>query len=156
MSTVSPRKILLVDDTKDIVFVVSRRLKSWGYEPLTADSGEEALRVAQEHIPDLILLDIMMPKMKGRDVCARLKADARTAHIPVIFLTALSLPDHIKAGLDAGAVDYIVKPFEPEELRERIAITLTRYGRPAGHAADGSTGTSAAPSTPTEPGAAAP
>ena len=131
MHTVSPRKILLVDDTKDIVFVISRRLKSWGYEPLTADSGEEALRVAQEHIPDLILLDIMMPKMKGRDVCARLKADPRTAHIPVIFLTALSLPDHIKAGLDAGAVDYIVKPFEPEELRERIAITLTRYGRPA-------------------------
>ena len=132
MSPVSPRKILLVDDTKDIVFVVSRRLKSWGYEPLTADSGEEALRVAQEHIPDLILLDIMMPKMKGRDVCARLKADPRTAQIPVIFLTALSLPDHIKAGLDVGAVDYIVKPFEPEELRERINITLARYGRSAG------------------------
>ena len=132
MSAATPRKILLVDDTKDIVFVVSRRLKSWGYEPLTADSGEEALRVAQEHIPDLILLDIMMPKMKGRDVCARLKADPRTAQIPVIFLTALSLPDHIKAGLDVGAVDYIVKPFEPEELRERINITLTSYGRSAG------------------------
>ena len=150
MNTASPRKILLVDDTKDIVFVVSRRLKSWGYEALTAGSGEEALEIAQREIPDLILLDIMMPKMKGRDVCIRLRADARTAHIPVIFLTALSLPDHIKAGLDVGAVDYIVKPFEPEELRERISITLARHGRPL----------SDAPATPdvsaphTEPGAA--
>ena len=148
MSAATPRKILLVDDTKDIVFVVSRRLKSWGYEALTADSGEEALRVAQEHIPDLILLDIMMPKMKGRDVCARLKADPRTAQIPVIFLTALSLPDHIKAGLDVGAVDYIVKPFEPEELRERITITLARYGRPS----DGSSGTPNAAIPSPEPG----
>ena len=140
MSTASPKKILLVDDTKDIVFVVSRRLKSWGYDALTAGSGEEALDIAQREIPDLILLDIMMPKMKGRDVCIRLRADARTSHIPVIFLTALSLPDHIKAGLDVGAVDYIVKPFEPEELRERISITLARYGRPSGQTATPSPG----------------
>jgi DNA-binding response OmpR family regulator len=120
------KRVLIVDDTKDILLVVSRRLESWGYEALTASSGEEGLKVAEEQLPDLILLDIMMPKMKGRDVCARLKADARTKHIPVIFLTALGLADHIKAGMDLGAEDYIVKPFEPAELKERIAIVLAR------------------------------
>ena len=122
-----PKTILIVDDTKDILLVVARRLKSWGYESLTADSGEEGLKIAQEQLPDLVLLDIMMPKMKGRDVCARLKADPKTAHIPVIFLTALGLADHIKAGMDLGAEDYIVKPFEPAELKERIAVVLARH-----------------------------
>ena len=122
-----PKKILIVDDTKDILLVVSRRLKSWGYEPFIAESGEEGLRIAQAELPDLILLDIMMPKMKGRDVCIRLKADPKTARIPVIFLTALGLADHIKAGMDLGADDYIVKPFEPAELKDRIAVVLSRH-----------------------------
>ena len=121
------QRILIVDDTKDILAVVSRRLQSWGYEPLTAESGEEGLQIAEETVPDLILLDIMMPKMKGRDVCARLKANLKTQHIPVIFLTALGLADHIKAGMDLGAEDYIVKPFEPAELKERIAVVLARH-----------------------------
>ena len=121
------QRILIVDDTKDILAVVSRRLQSWGYEALTAESGEEGLQIAEEHLPDLILLDIMMPKMKGRDVCARLKANPKTERIPVIFLTALGLADHIKAGMDLGAEDYIVKPFEPAELKERIAIVLARH-----------------------------
>ena len=121
------QRILIVDDTKDILLVVSRRLQSWGYDAFTAESGEEGLRIAQEQHPDLVLLDIMMPKMKGRDVCARLKADPTTADIPVIFLTALGLADHIKAGMDLGADDYIVKPFEPAELKERISICLERH-----------------------------
>ena len=131
----SPRakKILVVDDTKDILLVVSRRLQSWGYEPITAESGEEGLRLAQEHLPDLILLDIMMPQMKGRDACAFLKANPSTKHIPVIFLTALGLADHIKAGMDLGADDYIVKPFEPAELKERIAIVLSRHEKGEPH-----------------------
>lgn len=123
----TPKKILLVDDTTDILLVVSRRLQSWGYVALTADSGEEGLKLADEHVPDLILLDIMMPKMKGRDVCAKLKANPKTAHIPVIFLTALGLADHIKAGMDLGADDYIVKPFEPADLKKRIAVVLARH-----------------------------
>lgn len=121
------KRILIVDDTRDILHVVARRLESWGYEALTADSGEEGLRIAQERPPDLVLLDIMMPKMKGRDVCARLKADPKTQKIPVIFLTALGLADHVKAGMDLGADDYIVKPFEPAELKERILIVLSRH-----------------------------
>jgi DNA-binding response OmpR family regulator len=120
------KRILIVDDTKDIVTVLTRRLQSWGYEPLTASSGEECLKIADEQLPDLILLDIMMPKMKGREVCARLRANPKTQKIPVIFLTALGLADHVKAGLDVGAEDYIVKPFEPAELRDRIAVVLAR------------------------------
>jgi DNA-binding response OmpR family regulator len=121
------KRILVVDDTKDVLMVVSRRLQSWGYEALTADSGEEGLRVAEEQVPDLILLDIMMPRLKGREVCARLKANPKTQKIPVIFLTALGLADHVKAGMDLGAEDYIVKPFEPAELKDRIAICLARH-----------------------------
>ena len=128
MNAGSPMKrILIVDDTKDILMVVSRRLQSWGYEPLTASSGEEGLRVAEAMAPDLILLDIMMPKMKGREVCARLKANPKTQHIPVIFLTALGLADHVKTGMDLGAADYLVKPFAPEELRQRVTVVLARH-----------------------------
>lgn len=122
----SKKRILVVDDTTDVLQVVSRRLESWGYEALTADSGEEGLRIAEEQLPNLILLDIMMPKLKGREVCARLKANPKTQKIPVIFLTALGLADHVKAGMDLGADDYIVKPFEPAELKDRIAICLAR------------------------------
>jgi len=125
--TTSKKQILVVDDTKDVLQVVSRRLQSWGYEALTAESGEEGLRIAEEQVPALILLDIMMPKLKGREVCARLKANPKTQKIPVIFLTALGLADHVKAGMDLGADDYIVKPFEPAELKDRITICLARY-----------------------------
>ena len=122
------RTILLIDDEINLRRVVSRRLEQHGYLALTAASGEEGLQMAEADQPDLILLDIMMPKMKGRDVCARLKANPKTAHIPVIFLTALGLADHIKAGMDLGAEDYIVKPFEPAELKERISVCLLRNG----------------------------
>ena len=122
-----PTVVLLIDDESDIRKTIGRRLEQEGFDVLLAASGEEGLRVAQEQQPDLVLLDIMMPKMKGRDVCARLKSDPRTAHIPVIFLTALGLPDHVKAGLDMGAEDYLVKPCDPQELKMRIAICLARH-----------------------------
>ena len=121
------KKILIVDDTPDILLVVAKRLQSWGYDAFIAESGEEGLKIAEKEIPDLILLDIMMPKMKGRDVALRLKAEPKTQRIPIIFLTALGLADHIKAGMDLGAEDYIVKPFEPAELRQRIALVLARH-----------------------------
>ena len=123
------RTILLVDDEESVRKTLGRRLELEGYHVVAADSGEEGLKIAQEQLPDLVLLDIMMPKMKGRDVCAKLKANPKTQHIPVIFLTALGLADHIKAGMDLGAEDYIVKPFEPAELKERIAVTLARVQR---------------------------
>ncbi len=123
----SQRTILLVDDEPSILKTIAQRLKHEGYLVVTADSGEECLRLAEEHLPDLILLDIMMPKMKGRDACTRLKANPNTQHIPVIFLTALGLADHIKAGLDLGAEDYIIKPFDPDDLRTRVKLCLLRH-----------------------------
>ena len=126
MST-HPSVILLIDDEPDILKTLGRRLEQEGFALLTANSGEAGLRIAQERQPDLVLLDIMMPKMKGRDVCARLKANELTADIPVIFLTALGLPDHVKAGLDSGAEDYLVKPCDPRELKMRIQICLARH-----------------------------
>ncbi len=121
------KRILIIDDTKDILLVLSKRLQSWGYEPMTVESGEQGVEIAEREPPDLILLDIMMPKMKGREVCARLKANPTTQQIPVIFLTALGLSDHVQAGMDLGAEDYIVKPFEPAELKERIERCLLRH-----------------------------
>ena len=119
--------ILVIDDESSIRKTVSRRLEREGYRVIAAESGEEGLRLTSEKLPDLVLLDVMMPKMKGRDVCARLKSDPKTAHIPVIFLTALGLADHIQAGMALGADDYIVKPFEADELKERIAVCLARH-----------------------------
>ena len=115
MSVNGTRKtILVVDDDTSVRRLIARRVQSFGYTVVTVESGEQALHLVQEQPPDLILLDIMMPKMKGRDVCKHLKEQAGTAHIPVIFLTALGLADHVKAGMDLGAEDYIVKPFERE------------------------------------------
>jgi DNA-binding response OmpR family regulator len=131
MNTPSPHpgssRILVVDDDPDVLQVIKRRLETFHYEVLKASNGEDGLRIAEEQQPDLVLLDIMMPKMKGRDVCLKLKANPRTARIPVIFLTALGLADHIKAGMDAGAEDYIVKPYTAAQLRERIMVTLARH-----------------------------
>ena len=130
----SKRTILLIDDDAGIRKVLGRRLELQGFAVLVAESGEDGVRMAQERLPDLVLLDIMMPKMKGREVCARLKANPKTQRIPVIFLTALGLADHIRAGMSLGADDYIVKPFDPEKLRERINICLARREATSPHA----------------------
>ena len=122
-----PPLILIVDDDAHILKMVSRRLVQQGFRSVTASSGEAGLQMAEAQQPHLILLDIMMPKMKGREVCAHLKANPKTQHIPVIFLTALGLADHIRAGMAAGAEDYLVKPFHHEELRERILVCLARH-----------------------------
>jgi len=121
--------ILVVDDTPEILKMLKKQLEHWGYRALVCSSGEEGLSLAKLEQPDLILLDVLMPKMKGREVCARLKADPLTEHIPVVFLTALGLPDHVKSGLDLGAEDYLMKPFRPEELKERITVSLMRAQR---------------------------
>ncbi len=122
------KKILVVDDDQAMLLSVEQRLKSWGLTVFTSSTGEDALRLAKEHVPHLILLDIMLPRMKGREVCDKLKADPSTKAIPVIFLTALGLADHIRAGMNLGADDYLVKPFDPESLKERIEVCLMRQG----------------------------
>lgn len=120
--------VLVIDDDRETLKTIGEHLEQWGYQALTAGSGEEGLAIAQAQQPALILLDIMMPKMRGREACLSLKANPATANIPVIFLSALGLPDHIRAGLELGAEDYLVKPFRLPELHKRIQVCLLRHG----------------------------
>lgn len=125
MKNGSPRHtILIVDDSPDYALILVESLCD-DFSTLIATSGERALSLAQgDCAPDLILLDVMMPGMSGYDVCARLKSDRNTAHIPVIFTTALDAEEDEQRGLDLGAVDYITKPFRPALVKTRIRNQL--------------------------------
>jgi diguanylate cyclase (GGDEF)-like protein len=118
--------VLVADDDEDIVRFVEVNLRLEGFEVVTASDGAEALRAAQDQMPDLILLDVMMPQMDGFEVTQRLRASTRTKHIPVIMLTAKSLSADKVVGLTAGADDYIIKPFDPIELVARVKSALRR------------------------------
>ncbi len=118
-------RILLVDDNPTNLQVLMGTLEGKGYNLLIAKNGETALKIVRRASPDLILLDIMMPGMDGFEVCRRLKADPATQEIPVIFLSALVDTADKVHGLDLGAVDYITKPFQPEEVIARVNTHLT-------------------------------
>jgi len=120
-----PENILLVDDNTTNLQVLHETLAGTGHKFLIAKNGESALAISQKARPSLILLDIMMPGIDGFEVCRRLKADPRTEAIPVIFLTALDdTRDKVK-GFALGAVDYVSKPFQPEEVIARVNTHLT-------------------------------
>lgn len=117
--------ILLVDDNSSNLQTLTTMLSGEGYEIRIAKSGADALQSVRQHPPDLILLDVLMPGMNGHEVCQRLKADAATQDIPVIFVTALAeLPEKIK-GFEVGGVDYITKPFQAEEVIARVNTHVT-------------------------------
>ncbi len=116
-------KILVVDDEASIRRILETRLSMIGYEIVTAADGEEALRMFHETDPDLVVLDVMMPKLDGYGVCQQLR---QTSDVPIIMLTALGdVADRI-TGLELGADDYVVKPFSPKELEARIRSVLRR------------------------------
>lgn len=117
--------ILLVDDQPANLQLLIHTLERFGCKLLVAKNGEAALTIAQKAFPDLILLDIMMPGIDGFEVCRRLKADPATEKIPVIFLSALDETGDKVRGLELGAVDYIAKPFQPEEVIARVNTHLT-------------------------------
>ncbi len=117
-------RILIVDDRSENIQVLGGILKQNGYLINVAQNGRQALDNVEAMIPDLILLDIMMPKMDGFEVCRHLKAEARTRCIPVVFLTAKSEAENIVKGFDLGAVDYITKPFNKNELLVRVNTHL--------------------------------
>ncbi|MEN2985401.1 MAG: response regulator [Thermodesulfovibrionaceae bacterium] len=119
-------KILIVDDNIDTVEILRKRLKAEGFETQEAYDGEEALKKVYENHPDLIILDIMMPKIDGYEVCRRLKTDERTKFIPIIMLTAKSDVESKVKGFDIGADDYIPKPFDYRELSARVKSLLMR------------------------------
>ncbi|MEI6631595.1 MAG: response regulator [bacterium] len=120
----SNKKILVVDDEPDILQVVVKRLISSGFEIITASDGQEALDKARKEVPDLIVLDLMLPKIDGYKVCGLLKRDSRYANIPVILFTARAQEDDMNMGKDAGADAYITKPFEPQVLLDKIKELL--------------------------------
>src|SRR5947209_4054610 len=107
-----PQRILIVDDNETNRDILKVLLTGHGYDVLHAGDGEEALAVATEHLPDLILLDVMMPKLDGIEVCRRLKANAALPFIPIILLTAKSDSKDVVDGLDAGADEYLSKPID--------------------------------------------
>jgi len=118
--------ILLVDDEHDLVWAVQRSLSFAGYEVITAKDGLEALSVARRHPPDLIILDINMPGLDGLEVCRQLRLDPTLAPTPIIFLTERSAATDRVLGLDKGGDDYLVKPFDLQELKARIRALLRR------------------------------
>lgn len=121
-----PETILVVDDDPDIARFVEVNLRSAGYEVSVAGDGEEALERATELRPDLVLLDVMMPRLDGFEVAQRLRKNPQTANTSIIMLTAKALSSDKVTGLQSGADDYIIKPFDPIELLARVKGTLRR------------------------------
>ena len=113
-------KVLVIDDEEYIQHILNFSFGAEGYDVLTASDGEEGINKAKNERPDVIVMDIMMPKMDGYEACKRIKADPETKDIPVILLTAKGREADRKLGADAGADDYVVKPFSPGRLIERV------------------------------------
>ncbi|UIP08212.1 phosphate regulon transcriptional regulator PhoB [Erythrobacter sp. SDW2] len=123
-------KLLLVEDDPALSELLEYRFKNEGYHVRTTSDGDEALLMASEDVPDLILLDWMIEGTSGIEVCRRLRRDKSTAHVPIIMLTAREAEDDRIRGLDTGADDYVTKPFSPRELLARVAAVMRRI-RPA-------------------------
>lgn len=119
-------KVLVVDDEEYIQHILNFSFGAEGYEVITAADGEEGIKIAKTEKPDIIVLDIMMPKMDGYEACKKLKADPSTKAIPVILLTAKGREVDRKLGSQAGADDYVVKPFSPGRLIERVEGIMKR------------------------------
>ncbi|MGQ9547450.1 MAG: response regulator [Roseiflexus sp.] len=117
-------KILIADDNQAMREAIVRFVEAEGYTVLTARNGREALALAREELPDLVLLDVTMPDVDGFEVCRRLKGDPRTALIPITMLTILDSPEHRQRGIEAGADDFLTKPFDERLLRARIQSQL--------------------------------
>ncbi|MEQ1730152.1 MAG: response regulator transcription factor [Vicinamibacterales bacterium] len=129
MSNASAR-VLVVEDDRDIADLMRRYLQKVGFEVDVRHSGQEALRTIAEHRPDLLVLDVMLPELSGHDICRAVRADEKTASIPIIMVTARAEPSERIAGLDLGADDYLPKPFSPGELVARVRALLRRSARP--------------------------
>ena len=119
-------RILIVEDDNDIAALIAHYLDKSGYSSEIVSDGGRALTVARETPPDLVILDLMLPSLNGLDVCKALRADNRTAALPIIMLTARGEESERILGLDSGADDYVVKPFNPNELMARVRALLRR------------------------------
>jgi two-component system, OmpR family, alkaline phosphatase synthesis response regulator PhoP len=124
---VSKKTILVVDDEKDLLDLIEYNLRKEGFDVLKAENGEDGIQMAKEHNPDLVLLDIMMPKMDGIEVCDLMKKDPKLKQIPIIFLTARGDEKTEVEGLNKGGDDYITKPISTTKLISRIKAVLRRF-----------------------------
>lgn len=122
-------KILIAEDEPDIRELVLFMLRFAGYEVVAATNGEEAVQTALREKPDLILLDVRMPRMTGYDACRLMKANPDLRDVPVVFLSAKGQESEIQSGLEAGAEEYLLKPFSPAELTNRVRGILYRFGK---------------------------
>jgi len=119
-------KILVAEDERDIRDLIAFTLRFAGYEVVTVSNGEEAWLSAPQEMPELILMDVRMPRMTGYEACERIKSDPTLAHIPVVFLSAKAQETEIQTGLAAGATEYLLKPFAPDELTQKVREILSR------------------------------
>ncbi len=127
--------ILVVDDEEDIVELVEMNLSREGYKVLTCGTGEDALEITHSKLPNLVILDLMLPGVDGLEVCRRLKSHPKTEQIPIIILSAKGEETDIVAGLELGADDYITKPFSGKVMVARVRRILRRADAPAGQKA---------------------
>lgn len=119
-------KILIVEDDPDARKVLSLILKLDGFEMSTASGGQEAVQMLQAEVPDLVLLDMMMPVMDGYEVCRWMRANPATAHVPVVMLSGKADPESVAHGLEAGANEYLAKPIKPSILTRQLRAILMR------------------------------
>jgi DNA-binding response OmpR family regulator len=121
--------ILVAEDEQDVRDLIVRTFEFSGFGVISVENGEEAVQEALKTKPDLILLDVRMPKMTGFEACEKLKAEERTKHIPVVFLSPYGQEAEVTTGLSLGAEEYLVKPFELGALVERIKVILRKHGK---------------------------
>jgi CheY-like chemotaxis protein len=122
-------KILVADDERDIRDLIGFTLRFAGHEVISAANGEEAVEAALQNLPDLILMDVRMPRMTGYEACERIKNEPTLQQIPVVFLSAKGQDAEIQTGLDVGASEYLLKPFAPDELTQRVKDLLAQFGK---------------------------
>jgi CheY-like chemotaxis protein len=122
-------RILIAEDEPDIRELVAFTLRFAGHEVTSTSNGEEAVQMASKLIPDLILMDVRMPRMTGYDACRVMKASPVLKDIPVVFLSAKGQESEIATGLAAGAEEYLLKPFAPDQLTDRVKAILAKFGK---------------------------
>jgi CheY-like chemotaxis protein len=122
-------RILVAEDEPDIRDLIAFTLRFAGHEVITVGNGAEALEAAPIEMPDLILMDVRMPRMTGYEACQKMKTNPKLENIPVVFLSAKGQDAEIQTGLDAGASEYLLKPFAPHELTEQVSELLKKYGK---------------------------
>ena len=122
-------KILIAEDERDIRDLVAFTLRFAGHEVFAASNGEEAVEMAPKVNPDLILMDVRMPRMTGYEACKVMKEDPNLKDIPVVFLSAKGQENEIQQGLDVGAEEYLLKPFAPDQLTAHVKTILAKFGK---------------------------